>query len=190
MKCPKCGYVSFEYLDTCRKCGRDLTQFKSDMGITTFVPGVINVLKYVEGMEEAVEKTDESAVATATSEEAEESGTATAVEEAIKSVVEETSLNGEAQKKGEIEISLPEEITEPKLEAAEASSASSTGEKKEEISLTIEEEPKIEEPVSIEPEMKESPVEELTLSLEDIAELGEEGKSKKKEGDEIKLELE
>src|SRR3989338_3649643 len=190
MKCPKCGYVSFEYLDTCRKCGRDLTQFKSDMGITTFVPGVINVLKYVEGMEEAVEKTDESAVATATSEEAEESGTATAVEEAIKSVVEKPSLNVKAQEKSEIEISLPEEITEPKLEAAEASSAASTGEKKEEISLTIEEEPKIEEPVSIEPEMKESPVEELTLSLEDIAELGEEGKSKKKEGDEIKLELE
>ena len=191
MKCPKCGYVSFEYLDACRKCGRDFTQLKSDMGITTFVPGVINVLKYVEGMEEAVEKTDESAVATATSEEAEESGTATAVEEAIKSVVEKPSLNVKAQEKSEmIEISLPEEITEPKLEAAEASSASSTGEKKEEISLTIEEEPKIEEPVSIEPEMKESPVEELTLSLEDIAELGEEGKSKKKEGDEIKLELE
>ena len=190
MKCPKCGYVSFEYLDACRKCGRDFTQLKSDMGITTFAPGVINVLKYVEGMEEAVEETDESAVATAASEEAKESGTVTAVEEAINSVVEETSLNGEAQKKGEIEISLPEEITEPKLEAAEESSASLTGEEKEEISLTIEEESKIEETISIEPEMKESPVEELTLSLEDVAELGEEDKSKKKEDDEIKLELE
>ena len=161
------------------------------MGITTFAPGVINVLKYVEGMEEAVEETDESAVATAASEEAKESGTVTAVEEAIKSVVEKPSLNVKAQEKSEmIEISLPEEITEPKLEAAEASSASLTGEEKEEISLTIEEESKIEETISIEPEMKESPVEELTLSLEDVAELGEEDKSKKKEDDEIKLELE
>src|SRR3990170_3093350 len=68
MKCPKCGYVSFEYLDTCRKCGRDLTQLKTDMGVTTFTPGVINVLKYVEGMEEAVEEGEESAVATAVEE--------------------------------------------------------------------------------------------------------------------------
>ena len=78
------------------------------------------------------------------------------------------------EKKGEIEFSL---------EPAE--------EKKEEISLTIEEEPKIEETLSVEPEIKESPVEEITLSLEDIAELGgEKDKGKKKEGDEIKLEIE
>ncbi|OGW05083.1 MAG: hypothetical protein A2889_02475 [Nitrospinae bacterium RIFCSPLOWO2_01_FULL_39_10] len=204
MKCPKCGYVSFEYLDTCRKCGRDLTQLKTDMGVTTFTPGVINVLKYVEGMEEAVEEGEESAVATATAEETEEAGAA-AVVEAVAVTSEEQSAKVETQEKGEIEISLPEDITEPKLDVAEVSpqpmaeekkgeiefSLEPAEEKKEEISLTIEEEPKIEETLSVEPEIKESPVEEITLSLEDIAELGgEKDKGKKKEGDEIKLEIE
>jgi len=204
MKCPKCGYVSFEYLDTCRKCGRDLTQLKTDMGVTTFTPGVINVLKYVEGMEEAVEEGEESAVATATAEETEEAGAAVVVE-AVAVTSEEQSAKVETQEKGEIEISLPEDITEPKLDVAEVSpqpmaeekkgeiefSLEPAEEKKEEISLTIEEEPKIEETLSVEPEIKESPVEEITLSLEDIAELGgEKDKGKKKEGDEIKLEIE
>lgn len=204
MKCPKCGYVSFEYLDTCRKCGRDLTQLKTDMGVTTFTPGVINVLKYVEGMEEAVEEGEESAVATATAEETEEAGAA-AVVEAVAVTSEEQSAKVETQEKGEIEISLPEDIAEPKLDVAEVSpqpmaeekkgeiefSLEPAEEKKEEISLTIEEEPKIEETLSVEPEIKESPVEEITLSLEDIAELGgEKEKGKKKEGDEIKLEIE
>src|SRR3989304_568083 len=101
MKCPKCGYASFEYLDTCRKCGRDLTQFKTDMGVTTFTPGVINVLKYVEGMEEAVEEGEESAVATATAEETEETGVAVSVEEAISEASEEPSAKVETQEKGE-----------------------------------------------------------------------------------------
>src|SRR3989338_1537923 len=190
MKCPKCGYVSFEYLDTCRKCGRDLTQLKTDMGVTTFTPGVINVLKYVEGMEEAVEEGEESAVATATAEETEEAGAA-AVVEAVAVTSEEQSAKVETQEKGEIEISLPEDITEPKLDVAEVSPQPMAEDRKEEISLTIKEEPKIEETLSVEPEIKESPMEEITLSLEDIAELGgEKDKGKKKEGDETKLEIE
>jgi len=28
MKCPKCNYTSFDYLDTCKKCGKDLTEHK------------------------------------------------------------------------------------------------------------------------------------------------------------------
>ncbi|MBI5657278.1 MAG: hypothetical protein HZC44_10890 [Geobacter sp.] len=33
MKCPKCGYNSFEYLNTCRKCGIDLAGFKNTLGL-------------------------------------------------------------------------------------------------------------------------------------------------------------
>ncbi len=39
MKCPKCGYASFEYLDECRKCGRDLVKFKEEAGIYMVRPG-------------------------------------------------------------------------------------------------------------------------------------------------------
>ncbi|ABB33600.1 hypothetical protein GeomeDRAFT_1234 [Geobacter metallireducens RCH3] len=33
MKCPKCGYNSFEFLDTCKKCKTDLSGFKQTHGI-------------------------------------------------------------------------------------------------------------------------------------------------------------
>lgn len=28
MRCPKCGFHSFDYLDSCKKCGVDLTELK------------------------------------------------------------------------------------------------------------------------------------------------------------------
>ena len=33
MKCPKCGYNSFDYLETCKKCGGDLTEHKTRFGL-------------------------------------------------------------------------------------------------------------------------------------------------------------
>jgi uncharacterized RDD family membrane protein YckC len=41
MKCPKCGYNSFDYLDSCKKCGKDLVEFKQRFGIKSVLfPGV------------------------------------------------------------------------------------------------------------------------------------------------------
>ncbi|MDK9717114.1 MAG: hypothetical protein OEL57_04295 [Trichlorobacter sp.] len=37
MRCPKCGYTSFESYDSCRKCSADLTEFKQSHGITSMV---------------------------------------------------------------------------------------------------------------------------------------------------------
>ncbi|AJE04585.1 hypothetical protein [Geobacter pickeringii] len=37
MKCPKCGYNSFEFLDTCKKCNHDLAGFKLNHGIRAIV---------------------------------------------------------------------------------------------------------------------------------------------------------
>lgn len=40
MKCPKCGYNSFDYLDSCKKCGKDLVEFKQRFGIKSVLfPG-------------------------------------------------------------------------------------------------------------------------------------------------------
>lgn len=33
MKCPKCNFASFEYLNTCKKCGNDLSLHKTELGI-------------------------------------------------------------------------------------------------------------------------------------------------------------
>src|SRR5215470_16297936 len=43
MKCPKCKYVSHDYLDSCRKCGADLEAFKRDMGLVVHQPGVLDL---------------------------------------------------------------------------------------------------------------------------------------------------
>lgn len=36
MKCPKCGYHSFEYLDNCRKCAQDLSEHKEKFNLHGF----------------------------------------------------------------------------------------------------------------------------------------------------------
>lgn len=43
MKCPKCSYVSHDYLDACRKCGVDLVAFKKDVGLLALQPGVLDL---------------------------------------------------------------------------------------------------------------------------------------------------
>lgn len=37
MKCPKCGYNSFEYHNVCKKCSNDLTNYKETFGLKTIV---------------------------------------------------------------------------------------------------------------------------------------------------------
>lgn len=40
MRCPKCGYNSFDHLDSCKKCGKDLAEFKQRYGIRSVLfPG-------------------------------------------------------------------------------------------------------------------------------------------------------
>ena len=37
MKCPKCGYNSFEFYDACKKCANDLTSYKDTYGLKPIV---------------------------------------------------------------------------------------------------------------------------------------------------------
>ncbi len=40
MRCPKCGYNSFDHFDSCKKCGNDLVMFKQNYGIKSVLfPG-------------------------------------------------------------------------------------------------------------------------------------------------------
>ena len=136
MKCPKCGYVSFEYLDQCRGCGRDLTQFKSNIGLVAFASGTINILRYVEGMEEIAEKPKEIAEPT----------------------TEMTEIPPRLTKEKNEEIELTLEPVE----------------EKEEINLTLEGEENKVEPTPAKEKEKLSEVDEISLTLEDIAEFDEE----------------
>lgn len=40
MRCPKCGYVSFDYLDRCKSCGEDLVPAKIKLNIYTKPPQI------------------------------------------------------------------------------------------------------------------------------------------------------
>jgi hypothetical protein len=48
MKCPKCGFVSHDYLDACRKCSIDLTDFKAQMNLRVVRPGAIDLMAAFE----------------------------------------------------------------------------------------------------------------------------------------------
>ena len=37
MKCPKCNYISFDYLDSCKKCGKDLSEHKEKHNIRSLL---------------------------------------------------------------------------------------------------------------------------------------------------------
>ena len=41
MKCPRCNYVSHDYLDACRSCGNDLSTFKAQIGLRVRAPGIV-----------------------------------------------------------------------------------------------------------------------------------------------------
>ncbi len=38
MKCPKCGYISFDHLDECRRCGTDLRDTRALLGLIVVRP--------------------------------------------------------------------------------------------------------------------------------------------------------
>jgi hypothetical protein len=40
MRCTKCGYVSFDYLDRCKSCGEDLVPAKIKLNIYTKPPQI------------------------------------------------------------------------------------------------------------------------------------------------------
>ena len=60
MKCPKCGYNSFDYLDSCKKCNKDLTEHKTRFNIQSILLSEMPVDVASEVAEETV------AMATAT----------------------------------------------------------------------------------------------------------------------------
>lgn len=53
MKCPKCSYVSHDYLDACRssKCGIDLVDFKAQMQLHVIQAGHIDLVTVLGGAE-------------------------------------------------------------------------------------------------------------------------------------------
>jgi len=49
MKCPKCKYVTFDYLDTCPKCGKNMSSEKARLNISGIKPNPPFVLGSLTG---------------------------------------------------------------------------------------------------------------------------------------------
>jgi hypothetical protein len=62
MKCPKCGYHSFEHLDSCRKCDHDLHEHKLKYKLRGFLtPGTAATTAPPDAVEEESAATPASA---------------------------------------------------------------------------------------------------------------------------------
>lgn len=58
MKCPKCGYHSFDHLDSCKKCNNDLVEHKAKFNLRGFFsPGQAAAV----ATEPVIDETDEEA---------------------------------------------------------------------------------------------------------------------------------
>jgi len=66
MRCPKCGYNSFDHFDSCKKCGNDLILFKQNYGIKSVLfPGEMSPTEF-SAEAETDATTADAAVASAT----------------------------------------------------------------------------------------------------------------------------
>jgi hypothetical protein len=68
MKCPKCRYVSHDYLDACRKCNTDLVAFKRKFNLMVLKPGDLDLGILVGGGREDVSDRARFSVEDATAE--------------------------------------------------------------------------------------------------------------------------
>ncbi len=167
MKCPHCSYVSFEYLDTCRKCSKDLTDHKSKFGIDFIEPLAIGVLAHIS-QADVMESTSITEVDVAT---------ATAFDTDDFSVGGDTSDTETAEVGGisldEVEIDsapppIPEE-PEISLDITEFEEEEASGEETEEISIDEVESSEAAEEISLDFGELEVAVEEEGLPQEEIS---------------------
>ena len=62
MKCPKCGYHSFDHLDSCKKCNHDLAEHKAKFSLSGFFsPGKVETVTEPEPVvDDSAEEIEES----------------------------------------------------------------------------------------------------------------------------------
>ena len=92
MKCPKCKYVTFDYLDTCPRCGKSMSSEKAKLNIASIKPNPPFLLSSLTG-------------------DLNDSGEELKVPESVKDQAEEMKLGGEEiyDDGSELDINIDEE---------------------------------------------------------------------------------
>ncbi|MBI1987436.1 MAG: hypothetical protein HYS70_03690 [Nitrospinae bacterium] len=184
MKCPKCGYVSFNYLERCKKCGRDLVAFKAEHNLWGIKPGTLNIYSSMQQAMEQGEPRPVPSIEDLTDLEEglphgiemieEEDEEPTFSQDALSSVIPEAELEGIQLDLGEIDFQEEEEVTLALQDRGEEVAM-----ELEEIALVEEagEGTQKEEPPGGSPPIKGSPL-EIDLDLEEIELVGGEPEEK------------
>jgi hypothetical protein len=56
MRCPHCGFFSFDYLNRCLKCQADLTEERHKLNLPDITPNPISLQKILERMPQMVDR--------------------------------------------------------------------------------------------------------------------------------------
>jgi len=157
MKCPKCGYVSFEYLEECKKCGKSLGTFKSEHGLYGYQPKDLMILDYLENKTKTEEEDDDENLENIISEIEDVGKGSETVEEPIEGIsldLEEPDTAGDEAE--EVSVDLEESLPEKETGEIELTLDDTEVEEKE-VSAPIEEKSEAEEPA-----------EEIAIDLETV----------------------
>ncbi len=124
MRCPKCGYVSFDHLEKCLKCSRDLKATRGDLNLLDFKPEVPFLLGSLVGEMQGGGAQRELSLTQET--ELELSGFETGESYTTEGTLDIQDLGGpsDAEPSGEVSLS---EIALDDLETIEASALGDTG---------------------------------------------------------------
>jgi uncharacterized RDD family membrane protein YckC len=177
LKCPECGYVSFDFLDKCKKCGCDFSGIFEDNKIRTVKPESISVFgepelsekpeespkqDWKEEPEETSKNVEEELLGMKTSEEPEEMG----------AELEDVSLKEKKEKPSEEETKNGAEILQdeaPEQEEKKPEAADSGGEASQD-ELAAQWEAALLEGEQTEEKKEEAPAKEEPLLKKEIAE--------------------
>jgi hypothetical protein len=158
MKCPKCKYTTFDYTDTCPRCGKDISGEKAKLNILAIKPNTPFLLGSLTG-------------------DLDDSSAAFVVPESVKDASESMSIDtGEIYDDGsELNINIDEEpVVDSESEAADVGDLGST-DTDQELEIDLDSEQKSEEIGELggaQPEVSESEAKEegepYELEIEDL----------------------
>ncbi len=111
MRCPKCGYISFDHLERCKKCGKDIAEATAELEGTVFEAVVPVFLQFEAGGNEEV--ADDMAGASAGED----------IDLNLDETFEEIETGNEVSPGEEVELVLGDEEELPEMDAADATLA-------------------------------------------------------------------